>query len=215
MSKLQRRNSTYPVDSPRNTCFENHPKNRLRVSYVRRQLLFTPFAARLQQAFPGSNWEHHTSSNEQPVPDSGNSSGLDSAATESAAVEQRGLESPTASIDHWRFQPTVFAVIGGTKFDEAALTQWVEALPQDAVVVTGDGRGAEKALRSFLSARGIRVDVPTLLDYPRALDGQSERICAITQDSLSPIVLIGSGGRVNSAKKWLARGKWGREVYEV
>ena len=160
-------------------------------------LLTQDFSVRLAKAFPGSEWLTTLSTDEGLV-----STPEDSLGTLNISKED---------VIH----PKTYALIGGTKFDEAALETWLKSLPPDTVIVTGDGRGAEKRTVSLCNELGIRVDTPGQLKVARPLEVQIEAVMAITQDSRAPVVLVGQGGRVNSAKSWLKRGRFGREVIEL
>src|SRR3990167_11231411 len=82
------------------------------------------------------------------------------------------------------------AVIGGTKYDSAALQQWIRSLLPDTVIVTGNGRGAEQRVRELGAELGLRVDVPAL--HPerygrKALDVKVSYVLSMTAGD---IVLI-------------------------
>lgn len=143
------------------------------------------FEERLLLAFPGSEWAH----------------------THDDHIDGRN---PGPDSSH----PGSIGVIGGAKFDEASLVTWLRSLPRDVILVTGNGRGSEAKVRELAEELGLRVDVPELrkdLFGTKAMDCQVEQVI----NASSPLVLIGTGGRVTKAKDWLKRANWGREVSEL
>lgn len=198
--------------------------------------VYTDFPTRFQQAFPGSEFVTEdlvttfrpspasTASvdrlqSDQPPADpqpSGCARAEDFCYASSVAHTEEGWQPDEVEVVRLASGRVgvynTIAVIGGTKFDATALETWVRSLPKSTVIVTGDGRGAEKALRSLCKAQGIRIDVPLLLDIAKPLEVQIEAILSMTQDSRSPVVFLGQGSRVDTARKWLKRGRWGREI---
>lgn len=101
------------------------------------------------------------------------------------------------------------AVIGGMDFDEAKLEAFVYALDSKyphATIVTGHGRGAEKAVKTLAEAIGMTVVVPELND---ALYGKSANDCQVFDILIEcdRIVVIGSpsGSRQKAALDWHKR----------
>jgi len=148
------------------------------------------FEERLQRAFPGSEWVVSSDSDYAPASIAG--------------------QNPSTETE---VRPAL-GVIGGAKFDEASLHNWLRSLPRDTVLVTGNGRGAEAKTRELAGELGLRVDVPELkkdMYGTKAMDCQVEAImCAC-----GPYVLVGRGGRVTKARDWLKRARWGREGEEL
>src|SRR3990167_3074957 len=191
----------------------------------------TPICRALQQAFPGSEWvPTDGSSREQPGPDSLHPGtlgyfGPDSIRPSPASTVPVASSQPSTgplppggarAVDLGR-EPAraALAVIGGTKYDSAALERWLRSLPQDTVIVTGNGRGAEQRVRELGAELGLRVDVPAL--HPerygrKALDIQVSYVMSMTAGD---IVVIGAGSRPSKAREWFKRARWGRELVEV
>lgn len=156
------------------------------------------FATRLAGFFPGSEWLESC-----PSPAS------------TALVDRSDDQPPSSPLPSGSARGNTVAVVGGSEYDEAELEKFARKLPKRTTVVTGNGQGAEKALRDVLSDRGVRVDVPTPLSISNALERQIELVLSMTQDSRAPVVLIGRGGRVKYARSWLKRCDWKREVREI
>jgi hypothetical protein len=93
------------------------------------------------------------------------------------------------------------------RFDDAtvndALRQVALKYPH-AVIVTGDGRGAEKHVAEFAELIGLEVmRANTYGDY----FGKDALVCQVDTILVTtgPIILIGSGERVKRAETWLKR----------
>jgi hypothetical protein len=104
------------------------------------------------------------------------------------------------------------SIIGGTKYDEDALANHIEGLPQGTWIVVGDGRGAEKRATELAQ---LNVHLPPRPD----VYGKSARKVNVEQvlswDPTSPVLLVGNGERVKQAEAWLKRANWGREVHRI
>lgn len=104
-------------------------------------------------------------------------------------------------------------VIGGTKYDADALTEYLSALPEQATVYVGAGRGVESDLAKSGDPRVHLVDLDP--DRFGKLARKVNVPDVLIQDIHSTVVLVGSGERVKTAQGWLSRARWGREVVEL
>jgi hypothetical protein len=101
--------------------------------------------------------------------------------------------------------------IGGVVFDKEAVLGHLWGLNRKTLVVTGDGRGAEKWIRNAAGRLGLEVYVPELVDVER-------QVVDIYVQALygGELVLVGSGFRVKRAKEMLARSNgWPEQVTEL
>ena len=178
------------------------------------------FSTLLQQSFPGSEWvPTDGSSREHLGPDSLHPGTLGQFGPDSIRP------SPASTVPVASSQPSTgplppggaraVAVIGGTKYDSAALERWIRSLLPDTVIVTGNGRGAEQRVRELGTELGLRVDVPAL--HPerygrKALEIQVSYVLGMTAGD---IVVVGAGSRPSKAREWFKRARWGRELVDV
>jgi hypothetical protein len=101
--------------------------------------------------------------------------------------------------------------IGGTAYDRGALLEHLFDLPRRILVVTGDGRGAEKDVRTHAPRLGLELLVPPSPDVER-------QIVDLYVQALygGVLVLVGEGFRVRRARQMLARSNgWPTEVIEL
>lgn len=200
---------------------------------LRRRLLRVnsdTFCRLLQQAFPGSEWA--------PTIDA--SSGPDSSTPVLPPQKSESEQWLTTLV-----QAPQIALVGAASFDRGKLEQWLGTLPPETVIVTGDERGAEKAAREIVQEQlRVDVpaldpsEPPTLntrkamlerldsaMAYGKARKAGSEtlygsdvgkaQVESILSSTAGRIALIGSGGRVTSARSWLKRMRSDREVIEI
>jgi hypothetical protein len=108
--------------------------------------------------------------------------------------------------------PPTLTIIGGTKYDEEALSVYLDELPPDTVLRVGAGRGVEM---DVIDGRfTVIVSVPHQhLDKPAARKVNVEQV--LGADISSPLLLVGTGERVKQAEAWLKRAKWDREVTRI
>lgn len=101
--------------------------------------------------------------------------------------------------------------IGGVVFDADALVEHVTKLNRKTLVVTGNGRGAERRVLDVAEERGLDVYVPPFVDVHR-------QITDVYVQALygGVLVLVGDGFRVRRARAMLARSNgWPAEVIEL
>jgi hypothetical protein len=101
--------------------------------------------------------------------------------------------------------------IGGVEYDDDALTEHVTSLSRRTLVVTGNGRGAERRVLDVAQERGLDVYVPDLVDVRRQV------VDIYVQALLGGVlVLVGDGFRVRRARAMLDRSNgWPAEVIEL
>jgi hypothetical protein len=117
-------------------------------------------------------------------------------------VEPAGLGSPPPSL----------TIIGGTKYDEDELNEYLDGLHEETGLIVGDGRGAEvKAVDIWGSARIVQVDPDVYGKNARKVNVEQ----VLSYDPSSPLLLVGSGERVKQAEAWLKRANWPREVHRI
>ena len=182
-------------------------------SLLRRQLLRPQerltFEQRLEKAFPGSEWistQSGPTEGQQIDPNS----------------DPGGIVAPVGAI----------AVIGGAKFDEASLVNWLRTLPRDVILVTtaprltksGDPHAADFAgkLLPLTKELGLRVDFVPRREHQYGTYAEAVQLREIIRVTSGDVVLVGTGGKQNDIKA-IANGDWaiakatlgGRELLEV
>lgn len=102
-------------------------------------------------------------------------------------------------------------LIGGTKYDQADIYDCVRDSQAEELIV-GDGMGAEKWIAKAFD--GVTVIAPDKDRYGKlARKVNVEQV--LSYAPTSPVILVGEGERVKTARSWLARANWGREVVEL
>ena len=117
------------------------------------------------------------------------------------------------------------AIIGGARFDHTKLEQFMVALAKkhpEAVIFTGNGRGAENEVVNLAKAIGLKGVRPPL--HPEWF-GDEALMCQINSiltnsGWTAPVILVGTGARVTRAKEIIHRvGRWDsknrRLVHEI
>lgn len=102
------------------------------------------------------------------------------------------------------------AIVGGQYFDTNELDRFLFNLAEkypDAVIVTGEGRGAEKHTAESAKLLGFRVEQHTVTDQHRKWFGDAALDCQVNTILLDAeiIVLISNGGRCKIALDWWHR----------
>ena len=137
----------------------------------------------IEQAFPGGEW-------------------VDGAQEEEAeVVEVPGCDPGGSGFES--HTPLSVALIGGPKYNERSVQEYLAALPTDTTVYVGAGRGVEADLAK---AEGLSVQVE-VVDLEPDRFGKLARKLNVPQvlcvDISSPVVLVGAGERVKHARSWL------------
>jgi hypothetical protein len=109
----------------------------------------------------------------------------------------------------------MISLVGGTKYDEQSLEDYLRGLKVG--IRTGDGQGAEAFVKKIAESLSLEVAVvPKFKAYGnRAMDIQAETVLGLSLDEPDPIVLVGKGSRVDFANGWLKRANWGKEVIRL
>ncbi len=104
--------------------------------------------------------------------------------------------------------PPALTVIGGTKYDEAALGlffgHFFASYDPQVEIITGAGKGVEASIEAT-------TRIPNDPHLGRKVN--VEQVLCVDLDS--PVLIVGSGERVKQAKSWLARTMSKREVIEL
>ena len=101
--------------------------------------------------------------------------------------------------------------IGGIVYDKEAVLGHLWSLSRQTLVVTGDGRGAEKWIRDAANRLGLELHVPEFVDVEK-------QIVDIYVQALygGELVLVGSGFRVKRVQEMLSRSNgWPEKVTEL
>lgn len=111
---------------------------------------------------------------------------------------------------------TYITVIGGTKYDQEALSRRVLFSDVRATFVIGDGRGTEEQVYNLCESLCRDCEwVPVNHDmYGKAARKVNvDDVLNYAPDS--PLLLVGTGERVKQARSWLKRTQSKREVVEI
>jgi RNase H-fold protein (predicted Holliday junction resolvase) len=163
-------------------------------NYILRSKIFRPIVPdevyalqTTEQAFPGGEWVE-----EPPVV----IETTVAPASEAFVSGVKALAAPSSNI----------TICGDTK-DLEPLLELLEGEAPDTVVVgrLPSGRGAESKAAKALEEHGVEVHY---VDSPLVE-------AVMSYDLTSPVILLGSGGRVKEARSWLARANWGRKVIQL
>lgn len=110
----------------------------------------------------------------------------------------------------------MIGVVGGMKFDEEAVGEFLRGLPKKSIIVTGEGKGLEKWLQQNVEKLGHNVMVPSLRpdlydsdgtvpegkrSYPEA----STRMMMLAR--LDQVVAVGKAGQARREGKKLEQAK--------
>jgi hypothetical protein len=163
--------------------------------YILRTKIFRPLVNRevytlqtTEQVFPGGEWVEEAPRETAPAP---------------IAPVEEGVAPPSSNL----------TIIGDTKKHLEDVLEYVYHHTPDRVIVgrLPSGRGAESTVAAYLLAHEVEV---VYVDHDPDLYGKSDVNVeqVMSYDLTSPVLLVGNGTRVKTAKSWLARAEWDREV---
>jgi hypothetical protein len=124
-----------------------------------------------------------------------------------SAPEKNGSPVPAEDSTSSRY----ITVIGGQKYDERGLAEYLAYFMDPEVIVVGAGRGVESDLGKKDFATVIPVDQDRYGKSARKVN--VEEVLCYQIDS--PLLLVGDGERVKQARAWLKRTNSRREVVEL
>lgn len=164
---------------------------------LRRQLLkpqpMLSFEERLERAFPGSEWVD-SEAEENPLPKPVSSTGV-----------------------RLRDESSAIAVIGGAKFDEASLVNWLRSLPRDSILVTTQPRFTQSGdphrgdfggkLLPHTTEIGLRVDFVARKEHQYGTYADAVQLREVIRVTSGDVFLVGAGGAQDQIKA-LANGDW-------